>query len=100
MPSFYIVLTSSLTRAHSYHSARTLLCMKKFRMGRVHEPWTNLEPPIRRPDYYTNLALRKENEKEHAVAHEKPSRRTRSVDLGSVRLLHSSRFHSRPPIPG
>ncbi|KAF2678635.1 delta 8-(E)-sphingolipid desaturase [Lentithecium fluviatile CBS 122367] len=74
-----------------YHSARTVLCMKKFRMGRIHEPWTNLEPPIRRPDFYTNLTAQKERAKERAkelaIAHEKPSRRTRSVDLGSAAAI-------------
>ncbi|KAF2786539.1 fatty acid/sphingolipid desaturase [Melanomma pulvis-pyrius CBS 109.77] len=43
-----------------YHGAKALLMMKKHRMGRVQEPWTNLNPPIRSPDYYTNLAAEKQ----------------------------------------
>ena len=76
--------------------------MKKFRIGRVEEPWTNLEPPIRRPDFYINLKAAQENEKEHAAAVERPSKRARSVDLGSVRFFHSSRYHYqvRAPRPG
>jgi delta8-fatty-acid desaturase len=76
--------------------------MKKFRMGRIEEPWTNLEPPVRRPDYYINLKQRKADEKELAAVLEKPSKRARSVDLGSVRAFHSSRYHFqvRAPISG
>ena len=64
--------------------------MKKFRIGRVHEPWVNLDPPIRSPDFYEKLALRK---KEHANrrADEAPWTRKRSrasVDLSSVGLFH------------
>ena len=32
--------------------------MTKHRIGRVQLPWTNLDPPIRHPDYYKNLKLR------------------------------------------
>ncbi|KAF2865135.1 fatty acid desaturase-domain-containing protein [Massariosphaeria phaeospora] len=42
-----------------YHSPKALLMMKKHRLGRIAEPWTNLEPPIRSPDFYKNLAARK-----------------------------------------
>lgn len=30
-----------------YHSTKALLMMKKYRIGRVQQPWANLEPPIR-----------------------------------------------------
>ncbi|KAB2571863.1 Delta 8-sphingolipid desaturase [Lasiodiplodia theobromae] len=30
-----------------YHFDKTLAIMKGYRIGRVHQPWTNLEPPIR-----------------------------------------------------
>lgn len=73
--------------------------MKKFRLGRVDEPWTNLEPPIRRADFYTNLE-RQESEKKHPVVPERPSKRAKSVDLGSVRVLHSRCLvHSHVLIP-
>lgn len=53
--------------------------MKKHRMGRVQEPWTNLNPPIRSPDYYTNLAAEKQG-----VPSAEARRSRRSVDLSSV----------------
>jgi delta8-fatty-acid desaturase len=70
----------TLTLPHSYHSSRTLLLMKKYRMGRVQEPWSNLSPPIRSPDYYEKLAARKKAQQ----AEGKSSRRSKSVDLTSA----------------
>ena len=64
----------------SYHSSRSLLLMKQYRIGRVQEPWTNLEPPIRSPDFYENLAADKATK-----AEAKASRRSKSVDISSVR---------------
>jgi len=57
--------------------------MKKHRMGRVEEPWTNLDPPIRSPDYYKNLAIQKQY-----VPSAEARRSKRSVDLSSVRFPH------------
>lgn len=74
-----------LTRPHlSYHSARSILCMKQYRIGRVHEPWSNLSPPIRSPDFYEKLAQRKADRA--TSAGEKRARSRASVDLSSVRL--------------
>jgi len=61
-------------------------------MGRISEPWTNLEPPIRSPDYYINLKARKDADKEHAAGLEKPSKRARSVDLGSAAALLTTKL--------
>lgn len=66
--------------------------MKQYRIGRIQEPWTNLEPPIRSPDYYENRArLRKTAKADHESNGEsKKQRRSRaSVDLSSVRLLYN-----------
>ena len=80
----------------SYHSSRTLLCMKQFRIGRVQEPWTNLDPPIRSPDFYTKETLRKQEAKKRDKESLERKRRSRSsVDLSSVRLLHFSTPVSR-----
>lgn len=57
--------------------------MTKHRIGRVEMPWANMEPPIRSPDYYINLAERK---RLAAAPESEKSRRGRSVDLGSVGL--------------
>jgi len=66
--------------------------MKQFRIGRVHEPWANLEPPIRSPaDFYAKLALRKEEakaKKGDKEGLERPRRSRTSVDLSSVGLFH------------
>ncbi|KAF1951208.1 delta 8-(E)-sphingolipid desaturase [Byssothecium circinans] len=62
-----------------YHSSRTLLLMKQYRIGRIQEPWTNLEPPIRSPDFYENIAAHKA-----LIAEAKSSRRGKSVDLSSA----------------
>ncbi|KAF1973065.1 fatty acid/sphingolipid desaturase [Bimuria novae-zelandiae CBS 107.79] len=43
-----------------YHSTRTLLCMKQYRIGLTQEPWMNLESPIRSPDFYKHLGVCKE----------------------------------------
>jgi delta8-fatty-acid desaturase len=60
--------------------------MTKHRIGRVQLPWTNLEPPIRSPNYYINLEERK---RLAAAPETEKSRRGRSVDLGSVGLPHT-----------
>ena len=76
-----------------YHSPKALLMMKAHRLGRIQEPWANLDPPIRSPDYYDNLALKKEAE----VSVPANSRRSRrSVDLSSVRLLRHYRYQDNP----
>jgi delta8-fatty-acid desaturase len=64
--------------------------MTKHRIGRVELPWTNLEPPIRSPDYYINLEKRKAKKDAAGLVHADgdKSRRTRSVDLGSVSCPH------------
>lgn len=72
-----------------YHSNKALLMMTKYRIGRVQLPWSNLEPPIRREDYYINLEKRKKaaaaKAKGQSVADK--SQRTKSVDLGSAATL-------------
>ncbi|KAF9729653.1 Delta 8-(E)-sphingolipid desaturase 2 [Paraphaeosphaeria minitans] len=79
-----------------YHAARTLLCMKQFRVGRIQEPWTNLDPPIRSPDFYTKEASRKQDAKKGDKENLDRKRRSRaSVDLSSVRLLHHGAMASR-----
>jgi delta8-fatty-acid desaturase len=55
--------------------------MKKYRIGRVQEPWTNLEPPIRAAKPHSDSDL---DEKKCAKATDRRSRR--SVDLSSVSL--------------
>lgn len=65
--------------------------MTQHRLGRVELPWTNLEPPIRSPDYYINLKKRQEAV---GLTDSEKSRRGKSVDLGSVRLPHISRHWS------
>ncbi|KAF2121189.1 fatty acid desaturase-domain-containing protein [Lophiotrema nucula] len=64
-----------------YHSNKALQMMKKHRFGRVELPWTNLEPPIRSPDFYTNLAVQKEKQAGEAAD---GRRSRRSVDLSSA----------------
>lgn len=66
--------------------------MKQWRIGRIHQPWTNLDPPIRSPNFYTNLTLRKEEEKGKRLNKEnldRPKRSRTSVDLSTVGLLHN-----------
>jgi delta8-fatty-acid desaturase len=65
--------------------------MTKHRIGRVELPWTNLEPPIRSQDYYPNLEKRKAKKEAAGLSHMdgEKSRRTRSVDLGSVGSSHN-----------
>lgn len=65
--------------------------MKQYRIGRIQEPWTNLKPPIRSPDFYTREALRKQEAKKADKESLERKRRSRtSVDLSSVGLLHTS----------
>jgi delta8-fatty-acid desaturase len=54
--------------------------MKQYRIGRVQLPWANLDPPIRSPDYYKNLELKKAK----AKANGSDRRSKKSIDLGSV----------------
>ncbi|KAF1994572.1 delta 8-(E)-sphingolipid desaturase [Amniculicola lignicola CBS 123094] len=70
-----------------YHQTKALLMMKKHRMGRIQEPWTNLEPPIRSPDYYINLAARKEAAKAAKANKAQPRQARKSVDLSSVAAI-------------
>jgi delta8-fatty-acid desaturase len=53
--------------------------MKKYRIGRVEAPWTNLEPPIRAAKPHSDSDL---DEKTATKAADGRSRR--SVDLSSV----------------
>jgi delta8-fatty-acid desaturase len=76
--------------------------MKQFRIGRVQEPWTNLDPPIRSPEvYYPKKAQQKAQLKAGAAKKAdkesvERSRRSRtSVDLSSVRLLPTNTVVSR-----
>ncbi|PVH94451.1 delta 8-(E)-sphingolipid desaturase [Periconia macrospinosa] len=75
-----------------YHSNRSLLMMKQYRIGRVHLPWTNLDPPIRSPDYYENLAAAAKAEKAHVAAvieEVRHNRRSKSIDISSAaHVLH------------
>lgn len=63
--------------------------MTKHRIGRVQLPWSNLEPPIRREDYYLNLDKR--NKVATVKAKAQPmgdkAQRAKSVDLGSAATL-------------
>lgn len=66
--------------------------MTKHRIGRVDLPWANLEPPIRREDYYINLEKRKKAAAAKANGHsvgEKP-KHGNSSDLGSVSSTHTA----------
>ena len=66
--------------------------MTKHRIGRVALPWSNLEPPIRREDYYINLEKRRKAAAAKAKGYtvvEKPQR-AKSIDLGSVSLAHAT----------
>ncbi|KAJ4361243.1 hypothetical protein N0V95_002061 [Ascochyta clinopodiicola] len=59
--------------------------MKKHRIGRIELPWTNLEPPIRHPDYYNNLGKGQlEKTETLRLTDNGESERKRSHDLGSV----------------
>ncbi|KAF2470512.1 delta 8-(E)-sphingolipid desaturase [Lindgomyces ingoldianus] len=44
-----------------YHSARSLQMMKQHRLGRIQEPWKNLEPPIRSPNYRDQISQPKDS---------------------------------------
>jgi delta8-fatty-acid desaturase len=71
--------------------------MKKYRIGRVQEPWTNLEPPIRSPEnFYKNLALRKEKGTTYGSEKdwEKLTQNRECADSSPVRLLQSDTMHS------
>lgn len=81
--------------------------MKKHRVGRVQLPWANLEPPIRSPNFYKDLAAREKakKQKKEAAGWDKSAadghRSRRSVDLGSVspQSLPSPPSPSPPPAP-
>ncbi|KAJ4361244.1 hypothetical protein N0V95_002062 [Ascochyta clinopodiicola] len=62
-----------------YHSNQALLMMKKYRIGRVQEPWTNIEPPIRAAKPHSDSDLDK---KKAATAADRRSRRR--IELSSV----------------
>ena len=66
--------------------------MKKYRIGRIHEPWTNLEPPIRSPDFYENIATRKDERTTETLEKdwEKHIHSRASADLSPVRLLYNN----------
>lgn len=55
--------------------------MKRYRIGRVQEPWTNLEPPIRSPSYREHV------ENKGTVAPRTGHRTRRSVDIASLGFL-------------
>lgn len=77
--------------------------MTKHRIGRVALPWSNLEPPIRSPNYYINLEKRKRAKKEAGVIQKdtaQQSRRGRSIDLGivgSLPLAHINNYGGHGP---
>ncbi|ORX92555.1 delta 8-(E)-sphingolipid desaturase [Clohesyomyces aquaticus] len=78
-----------------YHSARTLLLMKQHRIGRIQEPWTNLEPPIRSPNYHAlfNKAKQAKQSKAAAVAAALAPgahRMRKSIDIGAQLLTPTS----------
>ncbi|KAJ4340651.1 hypothetical protein N0V87_002312 [Didymella glomerata] len=75
-----------------YHSNKALLMMKKYRIGRVEAPWTNLEPPIRAAKPHSDSDL---DEKTATKAADGRSRR--SVDLSSVAATLSKKLN---PIDG
>jgi delta8-fatty-acid desaturase len=74
---------------YSYHSNKALLMMKKYRIGRVEEPWMNLEPPIRATKPHSDSDL---DEKKPVKAADRRSRR--SVDLSSVSFLSTTCFEN------
>lgn len=70
--------------------------MKQYRIGRVQQPWTNLDPPIRSPHYYENLAAAAASEKTRVVPdleEAKRNRRNKSIDISSVRTPRYSQYH-------
>ena len=62
--------------------------MKQFRIGRIHEPWVNLDPPIRSPDFAKTLALRKEDQAKHGHNQSNRTHTCTKADTSSVRLLY------------
>lgn len=68
--------------------------MKKYRIGRVQQPWINMEPPIRAKKACAEPEL--DEKKDLKYTHERRSRR--SVDLSSVSLL--IRTYSANKLPG
>ncbi|KAH7073750.1 fatty acid desaturase-domain-containing protein [Paraphoma chrysanthemicola] len=74
-----------------YHTSKALLMMKQYRVGRVELPWANLEPPIRSPDYYINLELRKKGK---TVALGSDRRSKKSIDLGSAAAVIGKKLSS------
>ena len=72
--------------------------MKQYRIGRIQEPWTNMEPPIRSPDYYEKRARSRSTAKADYNPQDeskKQSSSRASVDLSSVRLLYNHTMLSR-----
>ena len=71
--------------------------MKQYRIGRVHQPWTNLDPPIRSPDYYQNLAAAAAASAKSCAApvmqEARHNRRLKSIDISSVRTPRYLRYH-------
>ncbi|KAF2031691.1 fatty acid desaturas-like protein [Setomelanomma holmii] len=74
-----------------YHTSKALLMMKQYRFGRVQLPWANMDPPIRSPDYYINLEMRK---KAKAMAVGGDRRSKKSIDLGSAAAVIGKKLSS------
>lgn len=68
--------------------------MKRHRIGRVQEPWTNLVPPIRSPNYREQIQLAKETN-----VTEKRHRRRRSLEVAVQGLLRPHLSTSTVAIP-
>ncbi|KAF2241526.1 delta 8-(E)-sphingolipid desaturase [Trematosphaeria pertusa] len=75
----HMVGSDATDQINIYHSPKALLMMKQHRLGPIHEPWTNLTPPIRSPEFQQKPAHEK-----GADVHTNGRRSRRSVDLGSA----------------
>jgi delta8-fatty-acid desaturase len=67
--------------------------MKKYRIGRVQQPWINMEPPIRAKKACAETEL--DEKKDIKSTHDRRSRR--SVDLSSVSLSIRACFANKVP---
>lgn len=65
--------------------------MKKFRIGKVHLPWANLDPPIRSPDYYKNLEIAQKGRSATRTGHKKSKS---SIDLSAAAAAISKKLSS------
>lgn len=63
--------------------------MKQYRIGRVRQAWTNLNPPIRSSDYYENLAAAAVSAKVCAapvIKEARNNRQSKYMEISSVRI--------------